>query len=350
MAPWETPSLEQVREENRDYITARLHSGAMVPNSALRVLADANAGLAYLTLLYIDWLSKQLLPDTAETEWLDRHAQIWLGGRKAATYATGTANVTGVAGTILPAGTQLTGAGGAYQTTATITVGITATPTAIAALTSGSSGNADPGTTLSFSTPVTGLDSSAIVVSLTGGTDAETDDELRARILERIRNPPMGGDAEDYVQWALAVPGVTRAWSYPQEMGMGTVTVRFMMDDLRAPTGFPTPQDVQNVTLALDQVRPVAVKDFFVEAPVAYPIDLTISNLVVDNAGTEQAINDSVAAMLHDKAIPGGTVYRSWIDEAISGTANVDHYDLTFNDTNMPDNGSLAVLGTITFA
>jgi len=199
-------------------------------------------------------------------------------------------------------------------------------------------------------TPVANVDASAIVVSMTGGTDTETDDELRARILERIRNPPMGGDAEDYVQWALAVPGVTRAWSYPQEQGMGTVTVRFMMDDLRAPTGFPTPQDVQNVTIALDNVRPVAVKDFFVEAPVAYSLSFTISNLVVDNPSTEQAINDSVTAMLHDKATPGGTVYRSWIDEAIAGTANVDHYDLTFTDTAMPDGGSLAVLGTITFA
>jgi uncharacterized phage protein gp47/JayE len=348
--PWTTPSLEQVREENRDYVTARLHSGAMVPNSALRVLADANAGLAYLTLLYIDWLSKQLLPDTAETEWLDRHAQIWLGGRKAATYATGTANVTGIAGTAVPAGAQLTGPGGTYQTTAAITIGTGPTPVNIVALTSGVAGNADPGTTLSFSTPITNVDSSASIVTLTGGTDAETDDELRARILLRIRNPPMGGDAEDYVQWTLAIPGVTRAWSYPQEQGMGTVTVRFMMDDLRAPTGFPTPSDVAMVTLALDKVRPVAVKDFFIESPNAYPISFIISNLVVDNPSTEQAINDSIVSMLHDKAVPGQTVYRSWIDEAIAGTANVDHYDLTFTDTNMPNNGALAVLGTITFA
>ena len=348
--PWTTPTLEQVREDNRDYVTARLHSGAMVPNSALRVLSDANAGLCYLTLLYIDWLAKQLLPDTAETEWLDRHAQIWLGGRKAATYAGGTATVTGIAGTVLPSGVQLSGPGGTYQTTNTITIGSSPTPVNLAALTAGAAGNADVGTTLSFLTPVANVDASAIVVSMTGGTDTETDDELRARILERIRNPPMGGDAEDYVQWALAVPGVTRAWSYPQEQGMGTVTVRFMMDDLRAPTGFPTPQDVQNVTIALDNVRPVAVKDFFVEAPVAYSLSFTISNLVVDNPSTEQAINDSVTAMLHDKATPGGTVYRSWIDEAIAGTANVDHYDLTFTDTAMPDGGSLAVLGTITFA
>jgi uncharacterized phage protein gp47/JayE len=76
------------------------------------------------------------------------------------------------------------------------------------------------------------------VVQLTGGTDQETDDELRLRVLTRIRQPPMGGDADDYVAWALAVPGVTRAWCSPLEMGIGTVTVRVMCDDLRA-TGDP---------------------------------------------------------------------------------------------------------------
>ena len=69
--PWTTPPLDDVRKQNRDYITARLHSAAMVPNSVLRVLSDANAGLAFLVLLYIDWLALQLLPDTAETEWLE---------------------------------------------------------------------------------------------------------------------------------------------------------------------------------------------------------------------------------------------------------------------------------------
>ena len=82
---------------------------------------------------------------------------------------------------------------------------------------------------------------------LTGGTDTETDDQLRARILHRIQNPPMGGAQADYVTWALAVPGVTRAWAAP-EQGPGTITVRFLMDDLRADDdGWPTPADVQAV-------------------------------------------------------------------------------------------------------
>ena len=67
-----------------------------MPNSVLRVLADNQGALCHLKLQYLDWLARQLLPDTAETEWLDRHGDIWLvnadgtTGRKLATLAAGT--------------------------------------------------------------------------------------------------------------------------------------------------------------------------------------------------------------------------------------------------------------------
>ena len=93
----------------------------------------------------------------------------------------------------------------------------------------------------------------ATVIHLTGGTDTETDEQLRARILHRIQNPPMGGAAADYVAWALAVPGVTRAWAAP-EQGVGTITVRFLMDDLRADNdGWPEPDDIQAVADYIDK-------------------------------------------------------------------------------------------------
>ena len=75
--PWSTPSLRDTRALVRDGIRAILPTAdASVPNSILRVLSDAMGALAHLTLQYIDWLAKQLLPDTAETIWLDRHADI----------------------------------------------------------------------------------------------------------------------------------------------------------------------------------------------------------------------------------------------------------------------------------
>src|SRR5262249_59815990 len=101
--PWSTPTWRAVRDLVRDAVNASLPGAdANVPNSVLRVLSDNQGALCHLTLQYVDWLSLQLLPDTAETEWLDRHGQIWLvnadgsTGRKMATISTGTAQFQGI--------------------------------------------------------------------------------------------------------------------------------------------------------------------------------------------------------------------------------------------------------------
>jgi uncharacterized phage protein gp47/JayE len=350
--PWTTPSLDDVRKQNRDYVTARLHSAPMVPNSVLRVLADGNAGLAYLVLLYIDWLARQLLPDTAETEWLDRHAQIWIPpGRKPGTFASGSGTVTGINGTIVPAGTQLSSQPGTlYETTEQVWIDVVATPVAIRAVDPGIAGNLDPGATLATVTAVPGLDGLVTIVTMTGGVDPETDDELRARVLFRIQEPPMGGDADDYVAWALAVPGVTRAWCYPNEMGMGTVTVRFMCDDLRADNnGFPLEVDVAAVAAYLDEKRPVAVKDFWVYGPIPFALELQITELVNDSPSTRAAIEQSIDAMLYARAVPGQTIYRSWVDEAVSQAVGEQHHTLIFTDAVMPDPAHLAILDTVIY-
>lgn len=366
--PFEVPTLNEARQIARDYVSGKLPGSELAPpNSRLRVISDNNAGLAHLNFLFLVWLSQQFLPDTAETEWLDRHGNIWLGGRKAATYASGTVSLTGTANTVVPEGTQLFWSveGIALQTTADITLGSGATEAPVVALTAGAAGNAAAATVIGVTTALAGLDGTATVVSITGGTDAETDDELRARVLFRIQQPPMGGDADDYVRWALEVPGVTRAWCSPLEMGIGTVTVRFMMDDLRvtsdpATSGFPTTDDIAAVQAHLDLKRPVTVQDFFVEAPIPEPIGFTISNLNVDSSATRAAISASVAAMLKDRAQPAyalngvgqdaQTIHVAWVSEAILAAAGVDYFDLTMSDHPMPNNGAMAIIGTITYA
>ena len=201
---------------------------------------------------YIDWLALQLLPDTAEHEWLDRHGDIWLTnadgstGRKVATLAEGEVNLTGIGGTVVPIGTRLIGSSGVeYETTQEVTLSDSApTPAPVRALDPGAVGNMEQDDSLAVSSTVPGLDTTATVFYLDGGTDEESDDDLRIRVLERIRQPPMGGAVHDYVAWAKAVPGVTRAWA-AVEMGVGTMTVRFLMDDLRAEDdGWPNGTDV----------------------------------------------------------------------------------------------------------
>ena len=362
--PWNTPALRDVRTMVRDNLAATVPgANANVPNSLLRVMCDAMGALAHLTLQYIDWLANQLLPDTAETIWLDRHGQIWLKnsdgsiGRKLATLASGTITVTGQPGVIIPqysvlANAPTTGVQTGYETMTQVVVGSTATPVPVRALDPGSAGNMGNATVISFNPPINGVDRDAIVYGeLTGGTDDETDDELRARILQRIQQPPMGGEAADYVAWVEAVPGVTRAWCNPLEQGIGTVVTRFMMDNLRADNnGFPLQEDVNAVAAYLDTVRPVAVKDVFVVAPIPFPINLNINQLVVDSSATREAIVEALTAMLFEKAVPGGTVYASWVEAAIADAVGVDHFELVFTTTAMPSPGHLAILGSIIYA
>ena len=156
-------------------------------------------------------------------------------------------------------------------------IATTPTPVQVRALQAGSASSLEAGLPLSLTAAVPGLNgTSATVVSLTGGADHETIDELRARVLARIQMPPMGGDADDYVAWAKAVAGVTRAWCAPNEMGPGTVTLRIMYDDLRATADpltdvLPTAADLAAVRAHLALVRPVPVRALGVCAPPPPP-------------------------------------------------------------------------------
>jgi uncharacterized phage protein gp47/JayE len=355
--PWNTPTLRETRVLTRDYVLSQLGAVAMIPNSALRIMSDAMSGLAHLTLLYIDWLAKQLLPDTSEQEWLDRHGTIWLKnadgskGRKVATYANGMVAFDGAFGIIIPSGTVLMAATRVqYQTIEEVTLGNAGASAPAVALVSGEIGNLPSGTSISFPNPPEGVSANAILDGdMSGGVDQETDEQLRERVLFRIQKPPMGGDKDDYEAWTMSIPGVTRAWCAPTEMGPGTVTVRFMMDVVRDyNNGFPLASDCTLVKTYLDTVRPVAVKDLFVVSPIPMPVDMLITKLFPNTTAQINAIEASCIERFKLKAAPGQIFYRAWVDEAISD-ANPAYYDLVLDDAVPPDNGSLPVLGTINY-
>ena len=360
--PWATPTLKTVRGLVRDAIRGNLPGAdASIPNSVLRVMSDAMGALCHLTLQFIDWLALQLLPDTAEHEWLDRHGDIWLvnsdgtTGRKVATLASGSADFfASIPGVVFPAGTQVTSnTGVGYETTqlAVATGPDVPIPIPIRALDPGSDGNQSAGAMLTVTTTDPGMEGAATVVNLDGGIDEETDEELRFRVLARIRQPPQGGAANDYVVWALAVPGCTRAWVSPLEMGIGTITVRVLFDDLRADDdGWPQLVDLEAVSNYLDTVRPVAVKDFWVLAPIKQRVDVLINLIDPDTTEIRAAVEANLQEMFFEKAAPGQTIYGAWKVQAIMNTANVKSVDmLDYSDAVMPSPGHMAVLGDIQY-
>ena len=355
--PWTTPTLRATRSLVRDYLLSQLGAKAMIPNSVLRIMSDAQAALTHLTLLYLDWLAKQLLPDTAEQEWLDRHGIIWLEnfdgskGRKQPTYARGKIQFTGDDGVVVPIGSTMTGANLVqYQTVTEGMIGAGFGTADAVALTAGTIGNLPDGTAINLQPTIPGVANSTTLGDMAGGVDTETDEQLRERILFRIQNPPMGGSEADYVRWAMAVPGVTRAWAAP-EQGIGTITVRFLMDDLYPDNyGLPTAADIMVVDEYIEKMRPVTVKDTYVMAPVMLFYDLTITNLTTDNATVRARIEQSLKDMEFVRSKPGQTMYRSWVDEAISAAIGEELHELIFETVYMPEVGYMPAFNTIYYA
>ncbi len=317
-------------------------------------LAKALTGAFHGVYGNLEWLSKQLIYDTAEADILERWASIWGLSRKVATKAFGNVTFTGLDGPTIAAGTTIQRADGAqFVTDAPGTIVSGTALIGVTAMDAGVGGNTVAATSLSLISPVVGIDASATVdgVGLTGGVDTEDDAALLARLLDRIQHPPHGGNRDDYVVWALQMPGVTRAWCSPQELGIGTVSVRFMMDETYV-DGIPTQPDVDKVKSHIDALRPVT-SDVTVVAPIANPIHFTIA-LTPGNGTSLATVKTAVEAELTDmirrESLPAGKVLLSHINEAISIAAGEADHVLTLPSADVVSGtGEIPVMGIITW-
>lgn len=342
------PTLRTLIDRCVADINSRLTGAdARLSGSVLNVLAFIVAACVNGLYGFIAWLSRQFLPDTAEGEWLERLATIWLrDGRIAAVPATGIITVTGSTGT-MPAGTLWRRVDGVqYQTTGVATLLSGVATVGVVAVEAGAGGNLSGGA-LSLVSPLAGFDNNAnLVGELSGGADEEKDDALRARVLYRIRNTPQGGSATDYVRWALEVAGVTAAWVQPGALGAGTVVVRFVRGN--DASIIPDAGEVATVQAYIDARRPVTAA-VTVAAPVAVPLNLTI-DLLPDSSDVRTAVIAELTDLLQREAVPGGTILLSHIRAAISNAAGETDYTMTVPSADVTHAaGQLPVLGTITW-
>lgn len=355
------PTLsELVTRVEGDFRTG-LGLAVLLRRSFEKVAARTLAGLAHSLFGFMVYVEKQAFPDTAEDEYLDRWAAIWGIARQEATFAEFTASVTGTADTVIPAGrTYRRSDGKEYVTQAEVTL-----PGSIdlVAVESGSASEVEVGDVVSILSPIAGLDANATVtVVTTEPEDAEDDASMRDRLLDRIQNPPSGGAPNDYLQWALAVPGITRAWVGPQALGPGTVVVYVVSDDEDPIT--PSGAKIDEVADAIEEVRPVTA-NVSVTPPVLLPLDMTISikpNTLAVKAAIEAELKDMLlrdAALAGSYKSPGvthtGTILLSRLNEAISIAAgeedhSIDEINGDATPGNItPDDGELITLGEITW-
>ena len=264
------------------------------------------------------WITRQIFPDTADTDYLERHAALRGITRRAATRAGGMVTISGTAGARLAAGAQIK-LGNRFYTTRTDAVidGSLSARVPIVASEAGEQGNCD--TTAGQLMAASAGISSDVMLSATGGTDAENDASLLSRLLERIRRPPAGGNRHDYKNWALSVDGVSSAYVYPLRRGLGTVDVA-----ITSANQLPSAETLAAVQNYIDAVRPVTAKNVRVLAPDITRVDVRVRVKLAgaDWAAAEREIGAALAAYF-DGLIPADDVVVSQLEAVVSNVAGV---------------------------
>ena len=321
--PFSRPNLNEIIERVETDITSRTSENEYPQaGSVAGVFAAALGGASHLLHAHLDWGIKQMLPSTATGEQLEEHARIWLKvPRKPAAFAEGEITVTGAPGAVLPAGTLFArGDGIRFVTTADLTLSASSGAVTVAAETAGEIGNTKAGTVFTMVSPVLGIQSSAPVglSGISGGSDVESDADLRSRLIRRIQGSAQGGADYDYETWALEVPGITRAWVLPLHNGLGTVSVAVVRDNDESI--IPDEREIARVQEHIEEVRPVTAR-VTVIAPVEKKVQYRI-NLAPDTAENRAGVEAALKSFHLRESSMGGTLYLSRISEAISLAPN----------------------------
>lgn len=374
--PFERPSLSDLRGQTaQDIASALPGSDPLLRFSNLAIMADVQAALAHLHYGYLDWISQQTQPFTCTGEFLEAWGAMKAVYRLAASRASGAVQFSGTNGTVVPSGTQLVrGDGKTFSTTADGTVSggvviVAATADADPSGLLGAFGNTAVSTAMTIGQAIAGVQTTgAVSTAFTGGADLETDASLRTRVLLAYQNPPHGGDADDYVSWALEVPGVTRAWCVPHGYGAGTVQVFVMLDNVESAFGgFPQGTDgtatgeTRDTHAAGDQLavanhifplQPVTAL-VYVIAPTANVVNFTINGISGASVDTKAAIAAAIVSVFREHsgiAAGSSTVNLSDIESAIAAIPLTSGFVLTVPSSNIVSaSGQVPTLGVVTY-
>ena len=205
---------------------------ALAGDGDMAVRLYAVAAQLYALYVQADWVGRQCFPQTAQGDYLDKHAQLRGLERRAATAAVGVLSFETdhppEADLSIPEGTVcMTAAQVRFETTeaGVLKAGQTSAQVRARAVEPGAAGNAAAGTVRAMAVAPVGVSRCTNPEAFSGGLDAEGDESLRERVLETFRRMPNGANAAFYEQGALSFDQVAAASVLPRSRGRGTVDV-----------------------------------------------------------------------------------------------------------------------------
>jgi len=191
------------------------------------------AGEIYNERAYAEYILRQMFPTTAQGEYLDAHAAQRGLTRKTGTKAEGAVVFTPESDThddiLIPRGTEVCTTGDMRRFVTvedgTLPSNRSELTVSVIATEKGASYNVAPGTVGIIVTPVIGIGEVTNEITFYGGSDDESDDDLRARVLDSYVNISNGTNEAYYRSIAMSVEGVYSVSVVGCARGAGTVDV-----------------------------------------------------------------------------------------------------------------------------
>jgi uncharacterized phage protein gp47/JayE len=270
--------------------------------------------------------------------------------RKEATAAVVNLQITGTAGaSIIKDSLFATAEDLRFYTLSDATVGIDGTVMVKAQCgTAGIVGNIAAGAIIKIPYSIPGITAVKNDAAATDGYDQETDTDLLARYLLKVRTPATSGNIYHYQQWALSVAGVGQVKILPLWNGNGTVKV-IIVDSNNA-----TASDtlIKAVADYIETVRPIGAT-----VTVTSPAPLAI-NIAANITGTGDAEKVKVAANAYFKSdgfsltkVSIARIGKILLDSGITDYAydslkiNGSNQDIILTDDQLPTCGTVIFSG-----
>lgn len=266
--------------------------------SDLSVKLYAVAAQVYGLYVQAEWLSEQCFPQTAQGEYLERHAALRGLERRGAVKSEGklcfsVEEATGNDLTI-PAGTVCaTAAMTRFETTeaGVLPAGSVRVEIPARAVEAGASGNVPAESILVMTAPPVGVSGCINREPFAGGADQEEDEELRKRVLETYKRMPNGANAAFYEQGALSFERVAACKVLPRKRGIGTVDVV-----VSTKAGLPDGGLLEELQAYFEERREIAV-DVLVKEPTEKNVAVKVKLELAEGAEAEKVREDVTEAL-----------------------------------------------------
>lgn len=285
---------------------------------------------------------KQMFPHTATGEFLEGHGYPYGIYRRSATHATTTVKIESKKeGMEIPRGLLVYTLGDevedakTFRTTENIRIENGGAYVKVEAVEAGIDGNV-PANTIVAAQRGYEVDSVTNPEPATGGTPEESDESLRARILERYGKTPLSGARRDYERWAKEVDGVGGVIVQP--LWAGPQTVRVLITDsnnepasdelIKRVKDYIDPEEFEGLG---EGVAPIGA---IVTVDTIKLIAITVSlSLKVSGGHDAEVVKNSITHNINNYLASVDYIQYARIGEIIINTTGVyDYADLLVNN------------------